>query len=329
MAEKFNRLGDFRPREEDARPPVPEAAHPQEAMLISTIKSVSAFLSVLSGRIRVILVTNRAFVLNAGVPTFQAVLSNNITYWEAFVQNGNVQYGQQFPQLPVLNQGDSFMYVHGYNNTTEDAVLSAAKVGRGVVAANIICFSWPSVAHWYGYPADVNTATASLGQLMYVINTIRGQPNQTLHLLSHSLGNSMIIAVLQHILQNAPNQAVIFGHLFFAAADVSFNAFVAALDAIAPHARSISNYVCDSDAALAFSSFYNWSQRAGRYPPISHSNATPRRYVTLLWEGFVGPYGHSYYKEALAIDDMKDVIHDEPRQLPVFNRTDKVYFIHH
>ena len=108
------------------------------------------------------------------------------------------------PQVgDLLEQATSgrnvLIYVHGFNQTFEDAALGAARLSDGVKFAGETCcvFSWPSRAKLLDYGYDRESAMWSRDALDEVIEGLMASPTiGRINIVAHSIGTMLTMEAL-------------------------------------------------------------------------------------------------------------------------------------
>jgi esterase/lipase superfamily enzyme len=162
---------------------------------------------------------------------------------------------------------DVFIFVHGYNNTFEDAARRAAQLAYDLnFDGTPILYSWPSQASATSYTVDEAVTPISGLKMAEFLNTVVAQSGAArIHLIAHSMGNRVLIDALQAFLaKRAPDQRQhLFGQIVFTAPDVDRDYFAAAFDSLQGVAERLTLYASDSDYALHTSQIVHGAPRAG------------------------------------------------------------------
>jgi esterase/lipase superfamily enzyme len=162
------------------------------------------------------------------------------------------------------------VYIHGFNNTFEEAVIRAAQIGfdlkvDGITAA----FCWASKGQMLGYAADEDTARLSEDHLAEFLALLHSNfPHYTIDILAHSMGNRILMGVLQSLKNPALTDAR-FGQIFLAAPDVDARYFEKVANLYPTVSRRTTLYVCARDVALLGSGDIHLDRRVGYTPPIT------------------------------------------------------------
>ena len=168
---------------------------------------------------------------------------------------------------------DVVIFIHGYNVTFKEAILSAADLTRryrGVAnhrGINVALFSWPSdgsIFPWLAYASDRRDSAASgpafgrgilkLADFLQSI-TVEEACNQRLHLIAHSMGNYVLRHALQEIIRQKGNSLPkIFDQIILVAADEDSDAFEYEykLKLLPKIGKNVHVYFNRNDAAMLF-----------------------------------------------------------------------------
>jgi esterase/lipase superfamily enzyme len=162
---------------------------------------------------------------------------------------------------------DVFIFVHGFNNTFEDAARRAAQLAYDMdFDGTPMLYSWPSQGSATAYAVDEAAVGISGRKMADFIETVVAQSGaEHIHLIAHSMGNRALIEALQtYLAKRAPdNRRRIFGQLVFTAPDVDRDYFTDAVEALRGAAERTTLYASDNDYALRSSQFLHGAPRAG------------------------------------------------------------------
>jgi esterase/lipase superfamily enzyme len=162
---------------------------------------------------------------------------------------------------------DVFIFVHGFNNTFEDAARRAAQMAYDLdFDGTPMLYSWPSQGSATAYAIDEAAVGISGRRLADFMETVVARSGaQRIHLIAHSMGNRALIEALQtYLARRAPeNRRHIFGQIVFTAPDVDRDYFTDAIQSLTEAAERITLYASDNDYALRSSQFLHGAPRAG------------------------------------------------------------------
>jgi esterase/lipase superfamily enzyme len=153
---------------------------------------------------------------------------------------------------------DALIYVHGYNNSFEDAVLDAARLADGIrFRGETLAFSWPSRAKLSEYSYDRESAMWSRDSLEQVLAGLMASPTTgRIHVVAHSIGTMLAMESLRQIYaRQGAAAAERIGAMVFASPDIDLDGFISSVERIGPLASRIVVVTATNDRALAVSSF--------------------------------------------------------------------------
>jgi len=162
---------------------------------------------------------------------------------------------------------DVFIFVHGFNNTFEDAARRAAQLAYDLdFDGTPILYSWPSQGSATAYAVD-EAAVGISGRKMaeFLENIVTQSGADRIHILAHSMGNRALIEALQtYLAKRAPdNRQHLFGQIVFTAPDVDRDYFMDAIEPLRGAADRVTLYASDNDYALRSSQLLHGAPRAG------------------------------------------------------------------
>jgi esterase/lipase superfamily enzyme len=162
---------------------------------------------------------------------------------------------------------DVFIFVHGFNNTFEDAARRTAQMAYDLdFDGTPMLYSWPSQGSATAYAIDEAAVQISGRKMADFLDTVVAQSGaQRIHLIAHSMGNRALIEALQtYLAKRAPeNRQHIFGQIVFTAPDVDRDYFTDAIQSLAGAAERVTLYASDNDYAIRSSQFFHGAPRAG------------------------------------------------------------------
>jgi esterase/lipase superfamily enzyme len=178
--------------------------------------------------------------------------------------------------LEPLGNHDLLLFVHGFNNRFDDAVLRAGQIQYDAEFPGEVCaFSWPSLGLMStdDYKADIAKAEKSvlalseLLELLTVPKDGRGIPRKV-HVVAHSLGNRLLLASLYDLVKRGiwKSDEQYLGQVVLAAPDVGALKFNNLVGFATKCAKRVSYYYCRSDMALKISQTINNYEPVGLYP---------------------------------------------------------------
>ena len=182
-------------------------------------------------------------------------------------------------RLGACHRPHAYVYVHGYNNTFEDAVMDMAELwhflGRDGVP---IVYSWPA-GRWgtLGYFADRDSARASVGHFKTFLTALAHTPGlEKVHVIAHSTGADLVATALRemHIHFRAQDRdtrrELKLGELVVAAPDMDLFVIEQRVLAEGVHRvpERITIYACPEDRAIRLAEWLHAGfRRLGRFDP--------------------------------------------------------------
>lgn len=170
-------------------------------------------------------------------------------------------------QIKTSPSRDVFIFVHGFNNTFEDAARRAAQLAYDLdFDGTPLLYSWPSQGSATAYAVD-EAAVGISGRKMaeFLANVVALSGAERIHILAHSMGNRALIEALQtYLAQRAPeDRRHLFGQIVFTAPDVDRDYFMDVIEPLRGAADRVTLYASDNDYALRSSQLLHGAPRAG------------------------------------------------------------------
>lgn len=152
--------------------------------------------------------------------------------------------------------GTASVFVHGYNNSFEEALYRTAQMTADVDSARPpVLFAWPSAASVMGYVADRDAALYSRSQLTSVLEALGESVEiKRITLVAHSMGGFLSMESVRQLRLNG--RASILGKLqiILASPDIDVDVFRSQIADLGELSTPITLLVSKSDRALAVSS---------------------------------------------------------------------------
>lgn len=152
----------------------------------------------------------------------------------------------------------ALIFIHGYNNSFADAARRIAQIAWDVPFTGATgFFSWPSRSRALAYTKDIEHADASIPFLeQFIEMVIEKGKVEKLHIIAHSMGNRLMTAVMNRLLNKASfkSQQHLIHQIVLAAPDIDQNVFQ---NTILPEFQNAgirrTIYASDQDEALSSS----------------------------------------------------------------------------
>jgi len=255
-----------------------------------------------------ILTGDPAVVTSYGPNIQPPSISTDIMYGTAFVDGVDINHDLQgsITAIQDTNKGafaanvasDLLVFIHGFDNTFEDAITRAA-FNREFLAASgkpgtdttVLAFSWPSLGKIVSFPVldadyrhDQKMAVLSGVHLMTffsriepLLRTARANGSRT-YLLAHSMGNLAFQSAVENWFLHGNGNAELFNVAILAAGDCGFDTFahphLTGLSGLSLLSPRISIYYSGEDEVLDLSQVINGLQRLGHDGPKGRTDQT-------------------------------------------------------
>ncbi|MEM8838831.1 MAG: alpha/beta hydrolase [Pseudomonadota bacterium] len=158
----------------------------------------------------------------------------------------------------------AIIYIHGFNNTFQDAMFRAAQLGEDLKFDGLVfAFSWPARGGVNDYVTDLDSAWLAVEYLDQFLDLIAEEDDiKKVHLIVHSMGN----ALLSHLVQRngtrlSKQQGKLIDQLILAAPDIDREVFREVSEHFKRHSEAVTLYASSADIALHVS-----EQIRGEYP---------------------------------------------------------------
>lgn len=197
-------------------------------------------------------------------------------------------------------QRSALIFIHGYNNSFEDAAYRTAQIAWDIPFEGISgFFSWPSGNSKIKYLKDVEAVDSSIIDFEKFLEEIILKTGvEKIHLIAHSMGNRLLTSTFNHLRKNERlnNKLNIFNQIILAAPDIDQIVFE---KNILPYFKNIGErrtlYTYNRDIALQISKFI----RSGN-PRLGDSGENifvSKEIDTIDASNVLSSYSHSYIFE--------------------------------
>lgn len=169
---------------------------------------------------------------------------------QAFVSSVNIELAKR-----KKGDRDLLVFIHGYNNTTSDAVLRSAQFAndsgyKGVV----LLFDWASAAKLSRYVYDLNSTLVARGRLAEVNSILLQTEAENFDIFAHSMGGFLTMEAIRDAVQNNKlNTSGKLQNVVLASPDIDMDLFRAQMAVIGDNLASFYVLLSENDKALAFS----------------------------------------------------------------------------
>lgn len=217
-------------------------------------------------------------------------------------------------RLKAAKQTDVILYVHGFNNAFDDAVLDLNDVwhfsGRYGVP---IAYTWPSGSgNLLGYFTDRESGEYTVYHLKETIRLLAAIPEvENIHILAHSRGTDISTTALRELIiehraaGKKPRESLKIKNLMLAAPDLDYGVVTQRLIAekFGPAFGQITIYMNEDDSALGFAQSLMRGIRFGKLTTEGQSEREAQIFNNVKNVSFVnvkgvkGFVGHGYFSE--------------------------------
>lgn len=162
----------------------------------------------------------------------------------------------------------AFVFVHGFNTSFDNALYRTAQIAYDLHFDGApFLYSWPSGGKIASYTYDhgsVEQAEPTLTEFLKMV--IQKSGAKSISLIAHSMGNELLLRVLQQLKPHVP-PGVVISQVILAAPDVDRDKFNIIAREITNFAKGVTLYAASNDRALSYSArFWGGVPRAGDIP---------------------------------------------------------------
>ncbi|RYE35276.1 MAG: alpha/beta hydrolase, partial [Sphingobacteriales bacterium] len=171
----------------------------------------------------------------------------------------------------IDREAEAFLFVHGYNNSFEDAALRTAQITEDIGMPIVpIMFSWPSNGALLRYGSDGDNVRLAVPAFKHFLKRISSMGGfKKLHIVAHSMGNRLIASAFKELKDDSVNLRV--DQVIMAAPDLYADEFRRDLaEPIVNRAKRVTVYAAKNDWALKSSKLFHTNLRLGQIskPPF-------------------------------------------------------------
>ncbi|MFA7307243.1 MAG: alpha/beta hydrolase [Hyphomicrobium sp.] len=162
----------------------------------------------------------------------------------------------------------AFVFVHGFNTSFDNALYRTAQIAYDLRFDGVpFLYSWPSGGKVASYTYDhgsVEQAEPTLAEFLDMV--IQKSGAKSISLIAHSMGNELLLRVLERIKTKVP-RGVVISQVILAAPDVDRDKFNILAREVIKFAKGVTLYAASNDRALSYSArFWGGVPRAGDVP---------------------------------------------------------------
>jgi esterase/lipase superfamily enzyme len=224
-------------------------------------------------------------------------------------------------RLALTPRKDVYLYVHGYNNTFEDAAFALAELWHFFGREGLpIIYTWPA-GHpgIFGYTYDRESSEFTVFHLKQVIRWLSAQPEiENIHLIAHSRGTDVALSAFRELVIWArgaglnPRERFKIKNFVIAASDLDVQVVSqrVAAEYLALAVDQATLYTSPDDKAIGIAEVLfdsprgrvgTWSIDELDEAEISRMKAHAGRVNIVNFEGESTGYGHSYFRTNPAV----------------------------
>ncbi len=162
----------------------------------------------------------------------------------------------------------AFVFVHGFNTSFDNALYRTAQIAYDLKFDGApFVYSWPSGGKVASYTYDRASAEAAEPHLAAFLDlVVKKSGAKSISLIAHSMGNEILLRVLERARPVAP-PGVVISQVILAAPDVDRDKFANIAKQITNFAKGVTLYAASNDRALGYSArFWGGVPRAGDVP---------------------------------------------------------------
>ena len=172
-------------------------------------------------------------------------------------------------RLDHSQRRELFVFVHGFDNTFEDAARRTAQIAYDLAFDGpAIVYSWPSQGRvsLVAYNMDGTNAELTVPRLeQFLLDLVAQSGATTIHLIAHSMGNRPLTSALRQLMvTGTPKNMPRFNQVVLMAPDINASVFRQLAQEIRPSSGRITLYASSRDEALKLSSTFAGYPRAGQ-----------------------------------------------------------------
>ena len=162
----------------------------------------------------------------------------------------------------------AFVFVHGFNTSFDAAIYRTAQIAYDLKFDGVpFVYSWPSGGKVASYTYDRGSVEQAEPQLAEFLDmVIKESGAKSISLIAHSMGNELLMRVLEQMRPSTP-KGVVISQVILAAPDVDRDKFTNIAREITSFAQGVTLYAASNDRALSYSArFWGGVPRAGDVP---------------------------------------------------------------
>jgi esterase/lipase superfamily enzyme len=215
-------------------------------------------------------------------------------------------------RLAATPRKEVFIYVHGFNNTFEDALLTTGELWHFLGREGVpICYTWPAgVGLFKAYEYTVASTQFTVYHFKQALRLIASCPEvEKVHIIAHSRGTAVTTDTVRELYLELrgttdAQKALKLGTVILAAADIDLDVAIArnATERIGRAVEHSALYISDQDKALGLSRWLFGGRRLGEidfklFDPAELEALRGSQHLQLIDARVKkrGAFGHNYY----------------------------------
>ena len=215
------------------------------------------------------------------------------------------------------------LFVHGYNNSFEEAALRAGQLAYDLAFPGpTVLFSWPSDGNplpYFGDEEKARTAWRQMAEVLHVLTQLG--PGVPVYIVAHSMGNRVLTQGLAQLLRQRPGADKNIRQIVLASPDIGEEEFRQRwiYELRSSSAARYTMYASKQDLPVALSAWLHGERRLGSggrgIAVLSGLDSIDASAITREWFGL----SHSYFGDnETVLSDLFLVIHHglEPSKRP-------------
>jgi esterase/lipase superfamily enzyme len=176
-----------------------------------------------------------------------------------------------FAQMAVMlanrPERTAFVFVHGFNNSFEDAARRTAQIYYDVGFDGVpLFYSWPSKGKANDYSYDLNNADQAVAYMKVFLGDLAASGEfDSITLVAHSMGSRALTRAFMELIPNLPgDQVAKFSELILAAPDIDADVFRNDIaPALVAAGKPVTVYASAKDLAMVASKDFGGYPRLG------------------------------------------------------------------
>ena len=168
---------------------------------------------------------------------------------------GRPAFLQKLREMQRGHDNTAILFVHGYNNTYQEAIFRlAGMTAESDIAAVPVVFSWPSAASVTGYVADRDSSAFARDDLAALLADLAASsPDADVLVVGHSMGGWLVMEALRELRQTGRSDVIAHLQVGLASPDIDLDVFRKQVDDVGRLSPPLTVLVSPDDRALAAS----------------------------------------------------------------------------